>query len=118
MSESSANAIVDSTGTVLIVPPVRMSHRCQLDRTNWPRDVATCLLKLGSWTYDGNRLNVSLYGGSPVSPGRCGAEAREMWGREAGDVKPRCERCGGETREMWSRDAGDVEQRRGRCGEM
>ncbi|XP_043239412.1 acetylcholine receptor subunit alpha-L1-like [Amphibalanus amphitrite] len=67
MAKLSSNAIVDSKGGVLIVPPVRLSHRCELDRTNWPRDVASCRLKFGSWTYDGNRLNVSYYGGNAAA---------------------------------------------------
>ena len=61
LSEPNANVIVQSDGSVLWVPPVRVTHRCDLDRTNWPRDEAVCLLKFGSWTFDGNHLNLSLY---------------------------------------------------------
>lgn len=61
-SDDSTNVIVNSNGNVLWVPPVRLSHRCDLDRTNWPRDVASCRLKFGSWTYDGNRINLTYHG--------------------------------------------------------
>ncbi|XP_037072086.1 neuronal acetylcholine receptor subunit alpha-7-like [Pollicipes pollicipes] len=56
-----SNAIVESDGTVLWVPPVRLSSRCDLDRTNWPRDTATCCIKFGSWTYNGHRVNLSMF---------------------------------------------------------
>ncbi|XP_037073551.1 acetylcholine receptor subunit beta-like 1 [Pollicipes pollicipes] len=62
-----SNAIVESDGTVLWVPPVRLSSRCDLDRTNWPRDTATCCIKFGSWTYNGHRVNLSMFTSYEVS---------------------------------------------------
>jgi len=56
------NVLVYSTGKVLWVPPCHFSSFCNLtytQTTDGPEQ--TCTLKFGSWTYDGNNLNLGLY---------------------------------------------------------
>nr|UEK51583.1 nAChR alpha4-like protein [Parasacculina yatsui] len=56
-----AYPLVVPSGEVLWVPSVRLRSRCSIDRTNWPREEATCHLKFGSWTHHGFSLNLTLY---------------------------------------------------------
>ncbi|KAK9507922.1 hypothetical protein O3M35_007682 [Rhynocoris fuscipes] len=51
--------IVHSNGQVLWVPPAQFSVFCSLDLSKWPFDKHTCTLILGSWTYDGNQVNLT-----------------------------------------------------------
>ncbi|XP_046338662.2 neuronal acetylcholine receptor subunit alpha-7-like [Haliotis rufescens] len=49
-------AVVESTGTVMHVPPTTLKTRC--DVSNYTTDgTVTCRLKFGSWTYSGLLLN-------------------------------------------------------------
>nr|XP_018916351.1 PREDICTED: acetylcholine receptor subunit alpha-like 1 [Bemisia tabaci] len=54
------STIVKSDGSVLWVPPSRFTVFCTLDLTYWPYDQQTCQLRLGSWSYDGNSIDVQL----------------------------------------------------------
>ncbi|XP_034936490.1 acetylcholine receptor subunit alpha-like 1 isoform X2 [Chelonus insularis] len=47
-------------GTVLWVPPTQFLALCDLDLRLWPFDTQTCSLKLGSWTYPGNQIDLRL----------------------------------------------------------
>lgn len=50
--------LVNSTGNVLWVPPVQYKIHCRPDMTHWPHDTQTGLLKVGSWVYSDNDLNL------------------------------------------------------------
>lgn len=47
-------------GEVLWVPPAQFQVFCDLDLRTWPFDVQSCHLTLGSWTYDGNHIDIHL----------------------------------------------------------
>uniref|UniRef100_A0A336MAL3 CSON014484 protein n=1 Tax=Culicoides sonorensis TaxID=179676 RepID=A0A336MAL3_CULSO len=50
--------IVYSGGKVLWVPPSQFQTFCDLDLRNWPNDIQKCMIKVGSWTYSGNMINL------------------------------------------------------------
>lgn len=50
--------IVYAGGKVLWVPPSQFQVFCDLDLRNWPYDVQKCMVKVGSWTYSGNMINL------------------------------------------------------------
>lgn len=52
-------AVVFSNGLVIWQPPAVYKSSCSIDVEYFPYDVQTCILKLGSWTYDG--FKVLLY---------------------------------------------------------
>ncbi|KAL1122091.1 hypothetical protein AAG570_003497 [Ranatra chinensis] len=45
-------------GRILWVPPAQFSFFCDMDLTRWPFDTHTCSMKLGSWTYSGEQLDL------------------------------------------------------------
>ena len=51
-------------GTVKWIPSAIYKSSCQVDMTNFPFDEQTCLFKFGSWTYDGNKVNLDFLGNS------------------------------------------------------
>lgn len=53
------NVIVYNNGQVLWVPPTDFHSFCELNLRFWPFDHQTCILKLGSWTYDEYKLNLT-----------------------------------------------------------
>ncbi|XP_062549221.1 acetylcholine receptor subunit alpha-like 1 isoform X2 [Armigeres subalbatus] len=53
------NVIVYNTGEVLWVPPTDYHSFCELNLRMWPFDHQTCILKIGSWTFDGYKLNLT-----------------------------------------------------------
>ena len=52
------NAILYQNGLVLWVPPLTIKSTCNLDLKKWPFDEHICFLKFGSWTYDGDMMDV------------------------------------------------------------
>ncbi|XP_071439661.1 acetylcholine receptor subunit alpha-L1-like isoform X2 [Hetaerina americana] len=54
------HSIVHEDGTVLWVPPSLFRVFCDLNLRRWPYDEQTCLLRLGSWTYDGDQVDLQL----------------------------------------------------------
>ena len=58
---SDAMAVVSSDGTVLYIPVGRTKSTCSIDITFFPFDEQTCILKFGSWTYDGFKVDVNFY---------------------------------------------------------
>ncbi|KAJ4444374.1 hypothetical protein ANN_06166, partial [Periplaneta americana] len=47
-------------GEVLWVPPSQFQVFCDLDMRLWPFDTQYCHLTLGSWTYDGDHIDILL----------------------------------------------------------
>lgn len=50
--------IAYSAGKVLWVPPLQFQVFCDLDFKNWPFDVQKCMVKIGSWTYSADMINL------------------------------------------------------------
>ncbi|XP_049842739.1 acetylcholine receptor subunit alpha-like isoform X1 [Schistocerca gregaria] len=51
-------ATVYYTGLVMWQPPAVYKSSCSIDVEFFPYDVQTCVLKLGSWTYDGFKVDL------------------------------------------------------------
>ncbi|KAM7362205.1 nicotinic acetylcholine receptor alpha4 isoform 2-T2 [Cochliomyia hominivorax] len=51
-------ATVHSNGLVIWQPPAVYKSSCSIDVEYFPYDVQTCILKLGSWTYDGFKVDL------------------------------------------------------------
>lgn len=59
VERGNTHALINSTGHVLWVPPVRYRVHCKTDMTRWPYDVQTGYLKVGSWVYSGRVINMT-----------------------------------------------------------
>lgn len=57
-------ATVYYTGLVVWQPPAVYKSSCAIDVEFFPYDVQTCVLKLGSWTYDGFKVRVLYASGA------------------------------------------------------
>nr|QQY02548.1 nicotinic acetylcholine receptor alpha subunit-4 [Cryptocotyle lingua] len=55
-----AMVIVQHDGSIKWMPPAIFKSNCKIDIKRFPFDEQTCHMKFGSWTYDGNRLDVSF----------------------------------------------------------
>ncbi|XP_062409232.1 neuronal acetylcholine receptor subunit beta-3a [Sardina pilchardus] len=53
-------AIVKSNGTIMWTPPASYKSSCTMDVTFFPFDRQNCSMKFGSWTYDGNMVDLVL----------------------------------------------------------
>lgn len=59
---SGTNALVYPNGEVLYIPPISLKVFCHnFSHSAWPQGEQECAIKLGSWTYDGFILNLTLY---------------------------------------------------------
>ncbi|XP_059152826.1 neuronal acetylcholine receptor subunit beta-3-like [Physella acuta] len=67
-----ARCIVDYNGTVLWMPQAIYKSSCEIDVETFPFDQQICNLKFGSWTYNGNLINLMLLSvnGTPVEFGK------------------------------------------------
>nr|ASO96849.1 nicotinic acetylcholine receptor subunit alpha 6 [Rhyzopertha dominica] len=54
------NVVVKHDGSCLYVPPGIFKSTCKMDITWFPFDDQHCEMKFGSWTYDGNQLDLVL----------------------------------------------------------
>ncbi|XP_037912240.1 neuronal acetylcholine receptor subunit alpha-7 isoform X5 [Hermetia illucens] len=54
------NIVVKHNGSCLYVPPGIFKSTCKIDITWFPFDDQHCDMKFGSWTYDGNQLDLVL----------------------------------------------------------
>ncbi|XP_014616026.1 PREDICTED: acetylcholine receptor subunit alpha-type acr-16 isoform X4 [Polistes canadensis] len=54
------NVVVAHNGSCLYVPPGIFKSTCKIDITWFPFDDQHCNMKFGSWTYDGNQLDLVL----------------------------------------------------------
>ena len=57
--------IVSSDETVTWLSPNLLKSSCKINVRYFPWDTQTCKLKFGSWTYDGFKLDLDFYGGTP-----------------------------------------------------
>ncbi|CAH8664994.1 unnamed protein product [Dicrocoelium dendriticum] len=55
-----AMVVVHYDGSIKWMPPAIFKSNCKIDIKSFPFDEQTCHMKFGSWTYDGNRLDVSF----------------------------------------------------------
>nr|KAG5707552.1 hypothetical protein BaRGS_001100 [Batillaria attramentaria] len=55
-----ALVVVNYTGKTLWMPQAILRSSCAFDTKYFPFDVQTCNLKFGSWTYNGNKLNIEF----------------------------------------------------------
>nr|CAD7262373.1 unnamed protein product [Timema shepardi] len=63
------HCIAYPNGNVLWVPPTQFLVFCELDLRLWPFDTQTCYMRLGSWTYDGDQVDIQIdEHGSEVNP--------------------------------------------------
>ncbi|XP_028399211.1 acetylcholine receptor subunit alpha-type acr-16-like isoform X2 [Dendronephthya gigantea] len=51
--------IVNSSGHNQWYSPINFESHCKIDVRNFPFDQQACVVKLGSWTYDGTRLDIT-----------------------------------------------------------
>ncbi|OAF68799.1 hypothetical protein A3Q56_03447, partial [Intoshia linei] len=56
-----ALSVVENDGTVLWIPRAIYKSTCPIDITQFPFDIQQCHLKFGSWTYDGNKLDINFF---------------------------------------------------------
>ncbi|CAG7719305.1 unnamed protein product [Allacma fusca] len=54
-------------GSVIWVPPIKATAHCELNLKRWPHDTQTCEVKIGSWTYSEDEVNVTLADGPAVN---------------------------------------------------
>nr|WHU51540.1 nicotinic acetylcholine receptor subunit alpha9 [Myzus persicae] len=57
--DGNTRSIVFNTGDVLWVQPVQYRIYCRADMTHWPYDTQTGMLKIGSWVYSTNSINMT-----------------------------------------------------------
>lgn len=56
----SSHCIAYESGLVLWVPPVQFTTYCEMNLKYWPLDSQECTIQFGSWTYNGNQINLTL----------------------------------------------------------
>ncbi|CAG0921368.1 unnamed protein product [Notodromas monacha] len=56
-----SNVLIFPHGEVLWVPPAIYQSSCKIDVTYFPFDQQTCLMKFGSWTFNGDQVSLQLY---------------------------------------------------------
>uniref|UniRef100_A0A1I8GWB3 Neur_chan_LBD domain-containing protein n=1 Tax=Macrostomum lignano TaxID=282301 RepID=A0A1I8GWB3_9PLAT len=52
------NVVIDNTGFMTYIPPGMFKSTCKIDITWFPFDMQECLMKFGSWTYDGGTVDL------------------------------------------------------------
>ena len=52
-------ALIYYNGTVIIYPTAIIVSSCELKIADFPFDKKECVLKIGSWMYDSNYLNLT-----------------------------------------------------------
>jgi nicotinic acetylcholine receptor len=61
------NTVIWPNGNVMFIPPCKMTSTCKLNLRREPYGEQKCSMKLGSWTYDGNILDLQLRNGGNSS---------------------------------------------------
>ncbi|CAG0921010.1 unnamed protein product [Notodromas monacha] len=60
-----SNVLIFPNGEILWVPPAIYQSSCKIDVTYFPFDEQTCLMKFGSWTFNGDQVSLKLYNDKP-----------------------------------------------------
>lgn len=55
----STRIIINSTGYHQWYSPINLESHCKIDVRKFPFDQQSCVVKLGSWTYDGTKLDIN-----------------------------------------------------------
>ncbi|GIY44745.1 acetylcholine receptor subunit alpha-like [Caerostris extrusa] len=53
-----SRAMLEPSGNVFWPPPTKLRSTCPVDVTYFPFDDQTCIMKMGSWIYDGLQVDV------------------------------------------------------------
>lgn len=53
-----SRAMLEPSGNVFWPPPTKFRSTCPVDVTYFPFDDQTCIMKMGSWIYDGLQVDV------------------------------------------------------------
>ena len=53
-----SNIVCASTGDVIWIPVAHAKAYCAMDMTYWPNDKHKCQLEYGSWTHNGETLQL------------------------------------------------------------
>lgn len=56
-----SRAIVKNDGEIIWSRPGIITSTCSFDLTHFPYDRQNCYMKFGSWSYDGNQIDLSVY---------------------------------------------------------
>ena len=56
-----SNVLVYTDGTIIWLPPAIYQSSCQIDVTYFPFDQQRCVMKFGSWTFNGDQVALALY---------------------------------------------------------
>ena len=54
------NMVVYNDGTLTQLPPGIFTSSCPIDIKWFPFDDQTCIMKFGSWTYDGTKIDLQV----------------------------------------------------------
>ncbi|XP_035226033.1 acetylcholine receptor subunit beta-like 1 [Stegodyphus dumicola] len=56
-----SNVLIYPNGGVMWVPPAIYQSSCRIDVTYFPFDQQKCVMKFGSWTFNGDQVSLKLY---------------------------------------------------------
>ncbi|XP_026814555.1 acetylcholine receptor subunit beta-like 1 [Rhopalosiphum maidis] len=56
-----SNVLIRPSGELLWIPPAIYQSSCTIDVTYFPFDQQTCIMKFGSWTFNGDQVSLALY---------------------------------------------------------
>jgi len=59
------NVVIEYTGAVLWIPPALYKSSCTIDVEYFPFDEQICLMKFGSWTFNGDQVELGWYMNKP-----------------------------------------------------
>lgn len=56
-----SNTLLYPDGTIIWLPPAIYQSSCQIDVTYFPFDQQRCVMKFGSWTFNGDQVHLALF---------------------------------------------------------
>lgn len=62
ISHYNSRCVVNSSGTVVWVPPSQFTVLCNLNLKYWPFDTQTCNMFFLSWTHSGDEIDLKIHG--------------------------------------------------------
>lgn len=60
------HCLVENNGDVIWAPPTHFQSFCTLDMRLWPFDTQVCTLVIGSWTHNGEQIDLQINGNGVV----------------------------------------------------